>query len=193
MFQMDQVNAICSNLHYHGNVFWWSVWITSFLIGPAHKGTNHVLKAIADHDLLPDWVRDLNYVRSQTLPPPSWSRTGSAHCAVTFQKCTRTNHVPKEICVHKSSESGFLGRSRSKTPFFRVSKAWLERALHSSQRVKSGFQIRKGSEEFDVLHCEQVLCLHKTLVSSLPAQSYCSHMAWIELPALIHIITSILV
>ena len=35
-------------------------------------------------------------------------------------------------------ESGFLRGSRSKTPFFRVSKAWFERALRS-QRVKSGF------------------------------------------------------
>ena len=34
-----------------------------------------------------------------------------------FPKCTRTNHVPKELCVHMSSESGFLRRSRSKTPF----------------------------------------------------------------------------
>ena len=62
-----------------------------------------------------------------------------------FPKCTRRNHVSKELCVHKSSESGFLRGSRSKMPFLRVSKAWFERALRS-QRVKSGFQIRKGSE-----------------------------------------------
>ena len=35
-----------------------------------------------------------------------------------FPKCTRTNHVPKELCIHMSSESGFLRRSRSKTPLF---------------------------------------------------------------------------
>ena len=32
-------------------------------------------------------------------------------------------------------------------PIFRISKAWFERALHS-QRVKSRFQIRKGSESW---------------------------------------------
>ena len=44
-------------------------------------------------------------------------------------------------------ESDFLGRSRSKTPFFciskDVSKAWFETAL-CSHGLKSGFQIRKG-------------------------------------------------
>ena len=104
----------------------------------------------------------------------SWSRTGSGHCEVVlfllhwltlwpmhgfsahFQivnkcttqlslRCTCTIHVPKEFWVNKSSESGFLGGSRSKMPLFCISKAWLEKALHS-QRVKSGFEIRKGSE-----------------------------------------------
>ena len=101
----------------------------------------------------------LNYVHLQALQPPSRSQTRSAHREVifcsyctdwtmhgfsAFPKCTRTNHMPKELCVHKSSESGFLCRSWSITPFC-VSKTWFERALHS-QRVKSGFQIRKGSE-----------------------------------------------
>ena len=40
-----------------------------------------------------------------------------------FPNCTRTNHVPKELCVRMSSESSFLRGSRSKRPFFRVSKA----------------------------------------------------------------------
>ena len=48
-----------------------------------------------------------------------------------------------------SSESGFLGRSRLKSTHFSCFKSlkWkpIERALHS-QRVNSGFQIRKGSE-----------------------------------------------
>ena len=35
-----------------------------------------------------------------------------------FPKHTYTNHVPKELCVQKSSESGYLGRSRAKTPIF---------------------------------------------------------------------------
>ena len=29
--------------------------------GPVHKGVDHVPKAVSDHDLLPDWVCDLNY------------------------------------------------------------------------------------------------------------------------------------
>ena len=45
-----------------------------------HKGKNHVPKAVSDRDLLPDWVCDLNYVRSQALQTPSQSRTESAHC-----------------------------------------------------------------------------------------------------------------
>ena len=76
-----------------------------------------------------------------------WLTHAWLQCA--FPKCTRTNHVRKELCVHMSSESGFLCESRSKTPLFCISKciskAWFERALRS-QRVKSGFQIRKGSE-----------------------------------------------
>ena len=70
-----------------------------------------------------------------------------------FLKCTRMNHVPKELCVH-IVESGFLRESRSKTPFFRVSerlsKAWFETALRS-HGLKSGFQIRKGPNH--VLKC----------------------------------------
>ena len=108
------------------------------LNGPVHKGENHVPKSDSDHDPLPDWVCDLNYVCSQALQPPSRSQTGSAHCKVIFcfycadwpgmasahisKKCTRMNQVPKELCVHKSSESGFLGESQSKTPFFAFQK-----------------------------------------------------------------------
>ena len=38
--------------------------------GPVHKGTNHVPKAVSDRYPLPDWVRDLNYVRSHALQTP---------------------------------------------------------------------------------------------------------------------------
>ena len=55
--------------------------------GPVHKGMNHVPKAGLDRDPLPDWVRDLNYVRSHALQTPSQSRTGSAHCEVIFCSC----------------------------------------------------------------------------------------------------------
>ena len=97
------------------------------------------------------------------LRSPRWLTHAWLQCA--FPKCTRTNHVPKELCVHIILESGFLRGSRSKTPFFfRVSKARFERALHS-QRVKSGFQIRKGLNhvpkrlsERDSFSCEQAQC-----------------------------------
>ena len=75
-------------------------------------------------------------MRSLASQTPSQAQTGSAHCEViffcllrsprwlihawrqrAFPKCTRTNHVTKELCVHMSSESGFLRGSRSKTPF----------------------------------------------------------------------------
>ena len=45
---------------------------------------NHVPKAVSDRDPLADWVRYLNYVRSQALHTSSQSRTGSAHCEVIF-------------------------------------------------------------------------------------------------------------
>ena len=38
-------------------------------IGPVHKEANHVPKAVSNHDPLPHWVRDMNYVRSQELQP----------------------------------------------------------------------------------------------------------------------------
>ena len=45
------------------------------------------------------------------------------HCnRRAFRTCARVNQVPKELCVHTSSESGFLGRSRSKMPFFAFQK-----------------------------------------------------------------------
>ena len=54
------------------------------VFGPVHKGANHIPKAVSDRDLLPDWVRDLNYLRSQALQTSSQSQTGSAHCEVIF-------------------------------------------------------------------------------------------------------------
>ena len=50
-----------------------------------------------------------------------WLTCAWLQCA--FPKCTCTYHVSKEICVHKSSESGFLGRSQSKRPYFLCSKS----------------------------------------------------------------------
>ena len=119
--------------------------------GLVHKGANHVLKAISDHDPLPAWLRALNYLCSQPLQrlavgyaqlPADYERTllSSAHftsARITFRK---------SFAFPSPSESDFLGRSWSKTAFFfRITKAWFERTL-CSQRGKSGFQIRKWSE-----------------------------------------------
>ena len=51
-----------------------------------------------------------------------------------FPKCACTNHVPKELCIHTFSESGFLGGSRSKTPFF----------LHFKSLIWKSFAFTKG-------------------------------------------------
>ena len=130
--------------------------------GPIHKGTNHVLKAISDHDPLPDWARDLNYVRSQALQMLCQSRTGSAHCEVIscsycpvradwpmhgfsahFQNVHARITFRKRFTLTCPQNQAFYVDRDPKRPYFRVSKAWFERALRS-QRVKSGFQIRKG-------------------------------------------------
>ena len=51
------------------------------------------------------------------LRSPCWlTHAWLLQCA--FPKCARTNHVPKELCIHMSWESGFLRQSRSKTPLF---------------------------------------------------------------------------
>ena len=70
-------------------------------------------------------------------------------------------------CVHKSSESDFLGGSGLKMPFFRILKAWFERA---SRRVNQVFKSRNGLNhdpkqllEHDSLLCEQAQCVfHET-------------------------------
>ena len=121
-------------------------------------------KLVSDRDPLPDWVRDLNYMRSQALQTSFRSRTGSAHCEVIFcSYCAVRADWPMHgfsahfqnaharITFRKSfaftcpQNQAFYMDHDPKRPFFHVSKAWFERALRS-QRVKSGFQIRKGSE-----------------------------------------------
>ena len=66
------------------------------------------------------------FTAQSTLIDPSMA-------SVRFPKCARMNHVPKELCVHMSSESGFLANHDLKHLFFLVSKfsAWFERALRS--------------------------------------------------------------
>ena len=64
----------------HGYIPDSQVLTSGLIIRPVHKGTNHVPKAVSDRDPLPDWVRDLNYVRSHALQTASQSQAGSAHC-----------------------------------------------------------------------------------------------------------------
>ena len=64
----------------------------------------------------PDHKQDLHTARKYFVPSALTDPLTLAWLQRAFPKCT--NHVPKELCVHKSSESGFLGGSRSKMPFF---------------------------------------------------------------------------
>ena len=147
--------------------------------GPVHNGANHVPKVISDHDPLPDWVRDLNYVRSQALqrPIPIMKRICALRGNVlfllrrlthawlqrAFPKCTRTIHVPKELCVKSSEWSGFLGGSWSKTPLFAFQKPDLkELCVHKgeNQAFKSGKGQNndpKRLSEHHLLFCEQAI------------------------------------
>ena len=50
-----------------------------------------------------------------------------------FPKGARTNHVPKELCIHTSSESGFLRGSRSKTPFLSCFKSLIWKSFASTK------------------------------------------------------------
>ena len=126
--------------------------------GPVHKGTNHIPKAVSDRDPKHDWVRDLNYVHSQALQMPSQSRTRSAHCKVIFYSyCAVRADWPKELCVHMSSESGFLGGSRSKTPFISRLNSLILKSfaftmgkirLSNQERVRIMFQNRFLGTQF---------------------------------------------
>ena len=140
-----------------------------------------------------DWDRDLNYVRLHGLQTPFQSRSGTAHCEWYFAPTTQSARAdwPMRLCMasarifkmhtHESRsetalrlhglESGFLGESRSKTPFFRVSKrvskAWFETALRL-HGLKSGFQIRKRPNhvlkrlsERDSSPCKHTLCVSR--------------------------------
>ena len=157
-------------------------------IGCVHMRTNHVPKDVSDRDPKRDWDRDLNYVRSHALQTPSQSRSGSAHCEIIFcSYCAVRADWPMHgfsmasACISKNAHSRITFRKSfaftcprirlstriaiQKRPFFRISKriskAWFETALHL-QRLKSGFQIRKGPNhipkrllERDSFSCEQ--------------------------------------
>ena len=144
-------------------------------ISCVHMRTNHVPKDASDRDPKRDWDRDLNYVRSHALQTPSQSRSGSAHCEVIFcSYCAVCADWPmhgfsmasariSKVHTHESRseralrshvlESCFLRESRSKTPFFRVSKcvskAWFETKakirLSNQERAKSRSETSFGT------------------------------------------------
>ena len=130
-------------------------------LGPVHNGLDHIPKAISDCDLLPDWVRDLNYVHSQALQPPSQSRTGSAHCEVIFcSYCpdwpmhgfsTHFQNAHARITFRKSfaftspQNQAFYAHHNPKRPILYF-KSLIWKSFAFTKGKKSGFQIRKGSE-----------------------------------------------
>ena len=101
--------------------------------GPVHKGMNHVPKGRFGSwsaSWLCSWFKLRAFTCIANAFPITnricalWGnilfllrRLTHAWLQLAFPKCARMNHVPKELCVHTSSESGFLGGSRSKTPF----------------------------------------------------------------------------
>ena len=98
-------------------------------------------KRLANHD------RDLRTARSYFAPTAQSARADwpirlCMTSARIFKMHTHESRSERALRSHVL-ESDFLGGSRSKTPFFRVSKAWFETALRS-HGLKSGFQIRKG-------------------------------------------------
>ena len=118
---------------------------------PVHKGANHVPKAVSDHDPLPDWVRDVNYVRSHALQLPSQSRTGSGHCEVIFHSYCAD--WPFDPCMALACTSKIhTHKSRSK------------RALHSHVlRIRFSRQITIEIALFFAFQKPDLkeLCIHK--------------------------------
>ena len=99
-----------------------------------------------------------------------------------FKMQTHESRSETALRLH-GLESGFLGGSRSKTPFFRVSKrvskAWFETAvcLHG---LKSGFQIRKRPNhvlkrlsERDSSPCKHTHCWHSLDSRMTNVTCYC--------------------
>ena len=105
----------------------------------------------ANHVLLPDWVRDLNYVHSQALQPLSRSQTGSAHCEVIF--CSYCADWP---LIHAWLPRTFPKWHTNRVPKSSVLRIRLSRLITIPTTLiwksfaftegKSGFRIRKGSE-----------------------------------------------
>ena len=95
---------------------------------------------------LTNYDQDLRTARSYFAPTAQSARAWPMRlCMASARICKTHTHESRSkraLCSYVL-ETGFLGRSRSKKPFFRVSKAWFETALRS-HGLKSGFQIRKG-------------------------------------------------
>ena len=128
------------------------------LIGPVHRGVNHVPRDVSDCNPLPDWVCDLHYmyVHSQALQLPSRSQTGSAHCKVIF--CSYCTDIPmhgiSKMHTHESrSERALCSQvlriklSRRITiqiaPFLRFKSLIWKNLAFTKGKI---FQIRKESE-----------------------------------------------
>ena len=99
------------------------------------------------------WGNILLLLRSPRTLIDGWPMRLCMDSACIFKMHTHESRSERALRSHVL-ESGFLGGSRSKTLFFRVSKriskAWFETALHS-HGLKSGFQIRRGPNH--VLKC----------------------------------------
>ena len=99
----------------------------------------------------------------------------NAHARITFQK---------SFTFTRPQNQAFYADHDPKRPFFRVSKAWFERALRS-QRVKSGFQIRKGSESCSKTAFGTVICsfVNRPIVTAMresrPTQFHDNCLTWL--------------
>ena len=138
-----ELNLVPENKTKHRSIYW-------LHSRPVHEGANHVPKVVSDHDPLADWVHDLNYMRSQALQQPSRAQTGSAHrvnillhnCKWITSRLAFLSSLLVHTYVHESRSERAL-RSQvpririsrrimiQNAPFYRVSKAWFERVLHS--------------------------------------------------------------
>ena len=105
----------------------------------------NVAKAVSDHDLLPDWVRDLK-LRAFTSIATAVPITNRICALRGVQKVLSESR--SERALHSEVLRIRLSRriTFQNVLFSCLKKNRFERALHSLLRVKSGFQIRKGSE-----------------------------------------------
>ena len=129
--------------------------MVSFAMGRVHKGANHDPKAISvTICFMIGFAIWTMYVHKHCNRRPNHEENLRTIASGLRADFAFLSSLP--VHTHKSRSERAL-RSHvlrirfsrlviiQNALFFRISKAWFERALHS-QRVKSGFQIRKGSE-----------------------------------------------